>query len=297
MSDSDREYEELALLAASDDPADVDRAHEQALIRMAKMPHAKIVAAMAYDRTRAFAGRPQKFGTQAVRTAGDLVLWPVDPGTTDSERSKWFVKTLAELRQRVDLAPEVTKAHLRRLLRARRDELSAEQLATFADQIADHGVAALTVDDRAVVAAYWPLPGEADPRPLARRLAQYHGVRLALPVVAGDDMTFREWLDDDSLQPAGFGTLGPKPEAAELVPSIVLTPLVGFDPTGARLGQGKGYYDRKLAPVDDCPAPLVVGIASSCQQVPVVPTEAHDRRLDLLITEVEAMTFDAPRSK
>jgi 5-formyltetrahydrofolate cyclo-ligase len=290
MTDSDREYEELALLAASDDPTDVDRAHEQALLRMGKMPQAKIVAAMAYDRTRAFAGRAQKFGTQSVLTAGQRVLWPVDSGTTDSERAKWLIGSLAELHRVAGTAPEVTKAHLRRLLRARREALQKAQLATFAERIAEHGSAALPVDGAAVVAAYWPLPGEADPRLLARQLAKQHGLRLALPVVAGDDMTFREWLDDESLQPAGFGTLGPGPTATELQPTIVLAPLVGFDRTGARLGQGKGFYDRKLAAVAGR-APLVVGIACSCQEVPVVPTEVHDRRLDVLVTEVAAVTF------
>lgn len=294
MDASDREYVDLALLAASDDPADVDRAHEQALLLMGKMPHVKLVAAMAYDRARAFAGRAQKFGTQSVMTAGQRVLWPVDPGTTDSERAKWFVKTLAELQSVAGAAPEVTKAHLRRLLRTRRAALQEEQLVAFAERIAGRGGAAIQVDDVAVVAAYWPLPGEADPRLLARQLAKQHGARLALPVVDGEHMTFREWFDDDSLQPAGFGTMGPGPAAAELQPSIVLAPLVGFDRTGARLGQGKGYYDRKLAAVEGR-APLVVGIACSCQELPAVPTEAHDRRLDVLLTEVEVVTFAAPR--
>ncbi|MGK0353423.1 MAG: 5-formyltetrahydrofolate cyclo-ligase, partial [Planctomycetota bacterium] len=72
-------------------------------------------------------------------------------------------------------------------------------------------------------------------------------------------------------------------------------PLVGFDRTGARLGQGKGFYDRKLAAVAGR-APLVVGIACSCQEVPVVPTEVHDRRLDVLVTEVAAVTFAPPPS-
>lgn len=294
MDALDREYVDLALLAASDDPAEVDRAHEQALLLMGKMPQAKIVAAMAYDRARAFGGRVQKFGTQSVMTAGQRVLWPVDPGTTDSERAKWFVKALAELQSVAGAAPEVTKAHLRRLLRARRAALQEEQLAAFAERIAEHGGAAIQVDDVAVVAAYWPLPGEADPRLLARQLAKEHGARLALPVVAGEHMAFREWSDDDSLLPAGFGTMGPGPAAAELQPSIVLAPLVGFDRTGARLGQGKGYYDRKLAAVEGR-APLFVGIACSCQELPVVPTEAHDHRLDVLLTEVEAVTFAAPR--
>ena len=289
MSTSDIEFRELGLMAASDNPAEVDHAHEQALIKMAQNPRLRAVAAMAYDRTRALAGREQKFGTQSVLSAGIPELWPVDSGTTDSERRKWGMPSLAELRSKANIAPLVTKANLRRLLRARRNKLSNEQIATFAQQLANHGEAALqamgALRDRehTIVAAYWPLPGEADPRPLARLLAAQYGARLALPVVQGNDMTFREWRDDASLQPAGFGTQGPAPDAPELQPTIVLTPLLGFDLTGARLGQGKGYYDRKFATAPT--RPLLVGIANSCQQLPKIPTDPTDLPLNLLLTE------------
>lgn len=57
-------------------------------------PAARLAAA-AFDRQRQLAGRPQKFG-----------LWPgeVAPGTTDSERAKWGVPPLPDLR-RTALAP------------------------------------------------------------------------------------------------------------------------------------------------------------------------------------------------
>lgn len=288
----DRVYRELADLAGSDDPAEVDRAHEKALGSMRDRPGLKVIAALAYDRARAFAGRQQKFGTQAAVKDGKRVLWPVDPGTTDSERAKWHLEGLDKMREQVAHAPEITKAHLRRTLRKRRAALCAAQIEQFAQKIAEHGAAHLQVTAETVIAAYWPLPGEADPRPLARRLADQSGARLALPVVAGEDMVFREWTGDDELEPAGFGTFGPVSSAPELQPSIVLTPLVAFDAEGGRLGQGKGYYDRKLAPLTGLDEPLVVGIASSCQQLPMCPTDRHDRRLDLVITELGVTTFD-----
>jgi 5-formyltetrahydrofolate cyclo-ligase len=291
MNEPERAYRMLALMAASDEPAEVDRAHEQALIQMAKIPKLRSVAAMAYDRTRALAGREQKFGTQAVLCAGVPALWPVDAGTTDSERAKWGMKPLADLRDHASIAPLITKVHLRRLLRGRRAKLTAEQLASFAESIAKRGADSIAVPKHAVVAAYWPLPGEADPRPLARLLAERHGARLALPVVQGDDMVFRQWQDDTLLEPAGFGTFAPGADAPELAPTIVLTPLLGFDRSGARLGQGKGYYDRTFAlSVSGTrlngSGPRLVGIASSCQQLPQVPTESHDLKLDQVLTEL-----------
>jgi hypothetical protein len=48
------------------------------------------------------AGAPQKFGTQWRARDGGRELWPVDPVTTDSERAKWGLPPLAELRRRAE---------------------------------------------------------------------------------------------------------------------------------------------------------------------------------------------------
>jgi 5-formyltetrahydrofolate cyclo-ligase len=182
------------------------------------------------------------------------------------------------------------KAELRTQLRARRAALTAGERDAAAAAIAVHGVRLLArrAQARAIVGAYWPVRGEADPRPLARALAAC-GARLALPVVHGDAMTFRRWANDDALVPAGFGALGPAAEAPAVVPTLVLAPLVGFDARGMRLGQGKGYYDRWLQSLRT--RPFVCGVAFACQQVAAVPSEAHDQRLDAVVTEQGVRTW------
>ena len=52
---------------------------------------------------------------------------------------------------------------------------------------------------------------------------------------------------------------------------------------GARLGHGRGYYDRLLADVRP-DAPLVA-LAFECQIFPQIPTEPHDVCMDKVITE------------
>lgn len=292
MADAEPCLAELLALANSDEPAHVDRAHRLALARMRAEPRAAAIAAAAFDRARVLAGRPQKFGTQAVARAGGRVLWPVDPATTDSERAKWGLGPLAKLRADAAAhAAPVSKACLRRLLRARRSAIAPADAAACAQAIAAAGEAALgSRAGGAVVALYWPLAGEADPRPLGDALARRHGARLALPVVDGEAMRFVAWADGAALVPAGFGTLGPPPGADEVTPAVVLAPLLGCDGTGARLGQGKGCYDRALA-LAGAARPLVVGVAFACQELPAVPTEPHDLRLDALVTERGFRTF------
>ncbi|MBL8728129.1 MAG: hypothetical protein JNM25_06845 [Planctomycetes bacterium] len=85
--------------------AEVELAQALALAALPQQRAARRLAATAYDRLRLLAGRPQKFGTQFVVRDGVLELWPVDPLTTDSERAKWDVEPLAELRRRAAAGP------------------------------------------------------------------------------------------------------------------------------------------------------------------------------------------------
>ncbi|MBI1831204.1 MAG: 5-formyltetrahydrofolate cyclo-ligase [Planctomycetes bacterium] len=64
---------------------------------------------------------------------------------------------------------------------------------------------------------------------------------------------------------------------------IVMVPGVAFDRTGARMGHGKGYYDKLLQHARP-DAPLVA-LAFECQLIPGIPTAPHDIFMDLIITE------------
>ena len=67
-------------------------------------------------------------------------------------------------------------------------------------------------------------------------------------------------------------------------------PLVAFDRRGARLGYGKGFYDRAFAALAAAGLrPLRLGIAFAIQEVETIPVEAHDFRLDVVVTERETL--------
>jgi 5-formyltetrahydrofolate cyclo-ligase len=84
----------------------------------------------------------------------------------------------------------------------------------------------------------------------------------------------------------GFGTVGPGADAAVLDPDIMLVPLSAFDRTGHRIGYGAGYYDRAIERLwQKGLDPQLIGIAFDCQEVPSVPAEPHDVRLDAILTE------------
>ena len=64
---------------------------------------------------------------------------------------------------------------------------------------------------------------------------------------------------------------------------LVMVPGVAFTRAGARMGHGKGYYDKLLQHARP-DAPLVA-LAFECQLFDEIPTAAHDIFMDMVITE------------
>lgn len=68
-----------------------------------------------------------------------------------------------------------------------------------------------------------------------------------------------------------------------LLPDYLIVPGMAFDPSGRRLGRGKGYYDRLLVDLKlRSPQMISIGVAYDHQLVKVVPTEAHDHVVDMI---------------
>ena len=94
-------------------------------------------------------------------------------------------------------------------------------------------------------------------------------------------MDFHLVPDGEVLEPGSFGIPEPLSHWPRAVPQMLLVPLLAFDAHGHRLGMGGGFYDRTLAAI---PA-RTVGIAYAGQETASIPHEAHDRTLDMVLTE------------
>jgi 5-formyltetrahydrofolate cyclo-ligase len=133
------------------------------------------------------------------------------------------------------------------------------------------------------------------------RWAGEQGKKIFLPrfsaAAEGYEMVETPDLEKD-LVAGAYGIREPRPElpavAGEFLKNLVwLVPGVAFDVTGARLGRGKGIYDRLLA----CGDGLKIGIFYQCQQDPEIPCDPHDHRLDMVVTETEVFRFSNTERK
>ena len=141
------------------------------------------------------------------------------------------------------------------------------------------------IADDSVIGLYRASANEAP----AARYAQFFleaGHRIALPRLLAEEgaMRFAEHTDplgESDLVEGPHGILQPGKDAEDVLPDVLFVPLLAFDETGRRLGQGGGYYDRWIA---DHPEVLRIGLAWDTQAVDEVPSEPHDMDLRLVIT-------------
>ena len=154
-------------------------------------------------------------------------------------------------------------------------------------------LAALKFAKPGVAAAYRASGNEMDPRPLVENLIAL-GWTIALPACHALDstVTFRAWLPGDRLIPDLMNIAAPLDSAPEVVPNLIIAPVLAFDFLGNRLGQGGGYYDRTLAGLrESARPPAYVGLAFAGQEVDQVPVYEHDQRLDAILTETGYRPF------
>ena len=190
--------------------------------------------------------------------------------------------------------PDITetpssKAALRTAALALRDALPAAARQAAAEAIATRPFP-LNIAAGVIVSGFAPMKTEINPIPLMRKLADA-GAQLALPVVQGrgKPLIMRAWKFGDAFVSGQWGIREPVPDAAEVVPDILIVPLACFDRAGHRIGYGAGYYDMTINALRAKKKVVAVGIAFAAQEIPQVPATERDARLDFVLTERETI--------
>jgi len=121
---------------------------------------------------------------------------------------------------------------------------------------------------------------------LATALAR--GQRVFAPRVAGRRLRFVEIDYDTRWRRSTLGVFEPE-SGSEIdfaeASLLVVVPGLAFDERGHRLGRGGGHYDRFLAEARAANDVEAIAVAFELQIVPEVPAEAHDQRVDRVVTE------------
>jgi 5-formyltetrahydrofolate cyclo-ligase len=190
-------------------------------------------------------------------------------------------KTMEEIREK--------KQELRNELARKLAAMPQEQLTAKTRAIENRLFEFANFLESRIVLLYTPAQGEVNTMEILKRSFSYNKI-VVLPVFDPQTRGTRLYKVDDlgkDLAPGPRGNLEPNAKRCKIVPmdclDIAIIPAVAMDEKGGRLGLGKGCYDRLIP---DLPMTTrKVGLVLESQILANVPTESHDKHVDIVITE------------
>ena len=186
------------------------------------------------------------------------------------------------------------EAHARRREQVNKDELSRQIMARFfaLPEYASAQAVMLYLDVRAEVRTRHDLD-----------TALSSGKQIIVPWCRDDGQLELFLLENvNELAVGMYKILEPQAELRTLEAKrfpveeldLIMVPGVAFDRRGARMGHGKGYYDKLLERARrDTP---LVALAFECQLFPEIPVQPHDVFMDKIVTESAIYFGSHPRS-
>ena len=186
---------------------------------------------------------------------------------------------------------EEEKRVFRKSALKRRAEITNRQEKSV--QIAKNLFATQMYQDADMIFGYMAYRSEAETMPVFEQAFAAHKC-VAVPRVLFSDaekengtMVFCRIASLDDCVKGAYGILEPREDCPIVQPketSLILVPGCAFTRDGFRMGYGGGYYDRYL---QLHPKAIAIGYAFEEQIYDVIPREAHDRRLDFVVTQKE----------
>jgi 5-formyltetrahydrofolate cyclo-ligase len=170
----------------------------------------------------------------------------------------------------------------------RRAEAHEQLKDTAGVALAERGLPAGLGTPPRIISGFIPYKSEITTVPLMNRLRR-SGWQTCLPVVIAPEqpLVFRAWAPGDALVPGVWDIPVPLEAAPEVMPDVLLVPMLAFDARGYRLGYGGGFYDRTLEKLRALKKVVAIGVAYHAQIVEEVPVGPHDAPLDYVMTERE----------
>lgn len=175
------------------------------------------------------------------------------------------------------------KVQLRKQLKTLMSSLSDEQRVAKSASIVIHVRSLLTnlsKSHNGKIGLYYPIDEEPD----CTELVVGSSLQFCWPRFDEHGlMEFVECAVEQLETKASFGKefKVPPKKIGATIPEVLLIPGLGFDKTGARLGRGKGYYDRYLKNYNG----VKIGICFEEMLLDKIPTDSHDVKMDYVVSE------------
>ncbi|MBC8524568.1 MAG: 5-formyltetrahydrofolate cyclo-ligase [Chlorobium phaeobacteroides] len=189
-----------------------------------------------------------------------------------------------------------SKERIRRECRERRASMDSEEWRSASSLIAENVAGIQEFREARTVMMYLSMNErrEVDTAPLISLCASFGNSSLYVPVTRGETLCMVPFNEGDEVTDGRFGQPEPVSDngCADVLPDVVILPVVAVDREGRRLGYGKGYYDRFIAGLRlQGATPFTLAVAFSFQLVSHVPEDPWDEKIDCVVTEKEVVRF------
>ncbi|MCK4318965.1 5-formyltetrahydrofolate cyclo-ligase [Candidatus Micrarchaeota archaeon] len=178
------------------------------------------------------------------------------------------------------------KRSIRQKMKAKLNELSKQEAKEKTKKIEEKLLSLDAFLDALSIGAYYPLEKEVCTLSIIRAL--YKKKQFSLPHLEERGvMRFALFKGFKAIKKGRFGIPEPHPKEETEPSDVLLVPGLAFDEKGARIGRGKGYYDRYLKGKKV----LKISLAYEFQVLKSIPLEPHDIMVDYIITEKRIRTI------
>ncbi|SFB20459.1 5-formyltetrahydrofolate cyclo-ligase [Acetitomaculum ruminis DSM 5522] len=183
----------------------------------------------------------------------------------------------------------VNKTEIRKQIKAKKKELSRQQVVDYSTQIAKRMIESDFYNEADVIYPYIAYNQEVI-TDLIIEDAWKKGKKVAVPTVVGDVMDFFYITNFDGLKKSDMGIPEPVPSDETLAKGspkvLIIMPGLAFDRNFNRIGYGGGYYDKYLDSHKETEF-LKVALTYDFQILPHLETEEHDYKVDAIVTQSE----------
>ncbi len=172
------------------------------------------------------------------------------------------------------------KQVLRKSIRNEVKKLTEKEKAIESDEIYRRIMLLDVLQKAHIVALFSSLPDEPSTDRLLKEISKQ--CKVVIPRIISDEMEFFPYNPDNIAR----GTYNiQEPTAGEAVsPSdidVMIVPGVAFTQHGARMGRGKGFYDKYMSRKGF--RAKKIGICFSCQLADRIPLDEHDVMMDIVV--------------
>ena len=183
----------------------------------------------------------------------------------------------------------MTKEKIRQQLKEKRYNLKTTEAAEKSTVIAKKCIAYLKKEKYEAIFSYSHFQNEVDLTVLHQWILN-ENIPLFFPKYANNNYSFVEIRVLDDLKVSRYGIKEPNNNNKSFniyEKKCYFIPGIGFDENGNRLGFGKGIYDQLLKNSSS----TKIGICYDFQLIKDMPTEKHDVKMNIIITNNKKVTL------